>query len=236
METRAQTVRLTADFAARLNRIDTVLFDFDGVLFRTIEDHFDSWNHAFGEIGVRVQWNDFAVLEGQNFYDIARQLGSLYGISEDGMNRIAEKKNKHYFNHHRSQPYPDTERTIVRFLEEGWNAGIVTGAYRDRIMATLPDTWLEYFKIIVTADDVARTKPDPEPYLTAAALLNKKPEECLVIENAPLGVRSAVTAGMLCVAVTTTLPEEKLREADLTVSSLDEARRMITRMKNYDPS
>ncbi len=207
----------------RMNEIDTVLFDFDGVLFKTIEDHYASWDHAFGYIGKRVRWEDFAVLEGQNFYTIARQLGELYGVPDSDMAKIAEMKNKHYFKHHRPEPYPDAIQAIEKFISFRWSLGIVTGGYRERIIPSLPESWKSRFQVMVSADDVKRTKPDPEPYQLAALKLNKDSRQCLVVENAPLGVKSAVSAGMYCIAVTTTLPADYLREADFIASGMTEA-------------
>ncbi|WP_412468859.1 HAD family hydrolase [Pedobacter sp. KLB.chiD] len=61
-----------------------------------------------------------------------------------------------------------------------------------------------YFSSIVSADDVQRSKPDPETFLKAAAALNVSPADCLVFEDAPKGVESALNAGMQCIVLTTT--------------------------------
>jgi beta-phosphoglucomutase len=72
-------------------------------------------------------------------------------------------------------------------------------------------------------------KPHPEPYLKAAKALGVKPSECAVIENAPYGVASAKKAGMFCIAITSSLPKEYLKRADVVVDSLAEARIFIDR-------
>ena len=61
----------------------------------------------------------------------------------------------------------------------------------------------KYFSAIVSADDVKISKPDPETFLRAADLLNVKPSDCLVFEDAPKGVEAARRAGMNCVVLTT---------------------------------
>jgi beta-phosphoglucomutase-like phosphatase (HAD superfamily) len=61
----------------------------------------------------------------------------------------------------------------------------------------------KYFSAIVSAEDVTRSKPDPESYLKAAALLGQDPPGCLVFEDAPKGVDSARNAGMSCIVLTT---------------------------------
>ncbi len=67
----------------------------------------------------------------------------------------------------------------------------------------------------MTADDVKKGKPDPEPYLKALHHLGSKPESSVVIENAPMGIRSAKSAGLTCYAIETSLSGEYLHEADL---------------------
>lgn len=212
----------------RLRYVNTILFDFDGVLFQTIEDHYTSWQHAFATIGRKVQWEDFAKLEGQSFYAIARQLGNILDLTEDEIQNIAEIKNRHYLRHHQSKPYPDAEKTIQYFVQQKWAIGLVTGAFRERIDRTLPESWKPYFSCIITADDVGSTKPDPEPYLLAAQKLGKSVKECLVIENAPLGVQSALSAGMLCMALTTTLPQQYLLHANWIATSLSHALHLLS--------
>jgi sugar-phosphatase len=74
--------------------------------------------------------------------------------------------------------------------------------------------------IMVTADDVQHGKPDPEPYLKGAELLKVNPAECVVVEDAPAGIRAARAAGMKVISLPTTYPERDLHEADVVVSGL----------------
>lgn len=73
---------------------------------------------------------------------------------------------------------------------------------------------LALFDAVVAGDEVSQGKPHPEPYQTAASRMGFAPSECLAVENAPLGVRSAKAAGMTCVALETTLPAVRLPGAD----------------------
>jgi sugar-phosphatase len=75
-------------------------------------------------------------------------------------------------------------------------------------------------KVLVTADDVANGKPHPEPYLKGAARLGFEPTDCLVIEDAPAGIRSARTGGMKVVGITSTYAASKLVEVDALVTGL----------------
>jgi sugar-phosphatase len=75
-------------------------------------------------------------------------------------------------------------------------------------------------EILVTADDVKNGKPDPEPYLRGAELLRVDPKQCVVVEDAPAGIRAAHAAGMKVISLPSTFPEQELHEADVVVAGL----------------
>jgi sugar-phosphatase len=75
-------------------------------------------------------------------------------------------------------------------------------------------------KVLVTANDVANGKPHPEPYLTGARLLGVDPNECVVVEDAPAGIRSAHAAGMKAIGITSTYEAAELQEAEAVIRSL----------------
>jgi beta-phosphoglucomutase-like phosphatase (HAD superfamily) len=79
-----------------------------------------------------------------------------------------------------------------------------------------------YFDAIVSADDVERSKPDPETFLKAARMLNADPESCIVFEDAPKGVECAMNAGMRSVVVTTTHPKHDFRKYDNVILFIDD--------------
>jgi sugar-phosphatase len=73
---------------------------------------------------------------------------------------------------------------------------------------------------MITADDVVNGKPHPEPYLKGGELLGVNPQQCLVVEDAPAGIKSAHTAGMKVIALASTYPASALNEADGVVEKL----------------
>lgn len=79
-----------------------------------------------------------------------------------------------------------------------------------------------FFKVIVSADDVTISKPDPETFLKAATLLGVSPEDCIVFEDAPKGVESAANAGMRCVVLTTMHPKEEFSDYDNILFFIDD--------------
>jgi HAD superfamily hydrolase (TIGR01509 family) len=75
----------------------------------------------------------------------------------------------------------------------------------------------KYFTAVVNSSHIKKGKPDPEIYLKVASLLNVLPKNCLVFEDAAVGIKSAKAAGMKVIAVATTQPKEELAEADMIV-------------------
>lgn len=81
----------------------------------------------------------------------------------------------------------------------------------------------QYFNIIVSGDNVKVGKPNPETYIVAAKKLGFKPKECLVLEDATVGIKSAKSAGCICIAVKNPkTPPQDYSEADLVINSLEE--------------
>jgi sugar-phosphatase len=104
---------------------------------------------------------------------------------------------------------------------------VVTSGTRPLAEARLAAAGLPVPAVLVSAERVSAGKPDPEGYLLAAALLWIRPERCVVVEDAPAGVRAGRAAGMRVVAVATTHPAEALADAALVVGDLGELPRPL---------
>jgi sugar-phosphatase len=108
---------------------------------------------------------------------------------------------------------------LLKSIPEGrWC--VVTSGTRYLATSRLRLFHLPIPRVLVAADDVQKGKPDPEPYLKGAELLKVKPAECLVIEDAPAGIRSAHAGGMKAIALTSTYPTAELQEADVVLRNL----------------
>ena len=108
---------------------------------------------------------------------------------------------------------------LLKSIPEGcWC--VVTSGTRYLATSRLRFAQLPIPRVLVAADDVQKGKPDPEPYLKGAELLKVKPAQCLVIEDAPAGIRSAHAGGMKAVALTSTYPSSELQEADVVLQNL----------------
>ena len=101
---------------------------------------------------------------------------------------------------------------------------VVTSGTRHLATARLRLGKISSPDVLVTADDVINGKPHPEPYLKGARLLGMKPEDCLVIEDAPAGIEAAHNGGMKVIALPSTYPVESLQAADAVVSKLSQIR------------
>jgi sugar-phosphatase len=108
---------------------------------------------------------------------------------------------------------------LLKAIPEGrWC--VVTSGTRHLATSRLKLANLPVPRVLVSADDVSRGKPDPEPYLMGASLLGIIPTECLVIEDAPAGIRAACAGGMKAIGLTSTYPAPQLQEADAVVQKL----------------
>ena len=100
---------------------------------------------------------------------------------------------------------PGAGELLAEVAAAGVPHALVTGSQRPFTEAVLASTGFR-FPVTVTADDVTRTKPDPEPYLLAAKLLDADPGQCVALEDSPNGIASATGAGCRVVAVPSLLP------------------------------
>ena len=98
---------------------------------------------------------------------------------------------------------------------------------------TVPDGFLEKFDALVTGEDTRHGKPSPEPYLKAVEKLNLRPEDCLAVENAPLGIESAKKAGLYCAAVCSTLDRSYLTAADEIFASLEDFNNSVIQTMSF---
>lgn len=103
---------------------------------------------------------------------------------------------------------PGARALLDALRRDQW--AVVTSAWRSLAELRLACSGLPIPDVLVTSDDVTRSKPHPDGYLAAAARLNVAPADCLVIEDAPAGIESARAAGMRVIGITTTFPAERL--------------------------
>jgi len=204
-------------------RIKAILFDFDGVIANTLNYHVKAWQRIFEEYNVTIFPLDVCLLEGRIAEDICKLMAEKKGLSLDNstIKKMTAQKREIYNQVTKAKVYPATRKLIEILNETQFKKGLVTGSILENIEPVVEKDFLANFDVIVTGSDVNNTKPHPEPFLTAALKLGIEPHECVVIENAPSGIKSAKQAGMFCIAVKTTIKDEDyLKEADLIVDDV----------------
>ena len=192
-----------------------VFFDFDGTLIDSMPAHVSAWANILGEIGIHLEDTYFQMNEGEKAEDTISRLLGENGMSytEEQLFALIEKKRRLYRTMAPMGLIPEARVMLDQLLSKGVALDIVTGSIRSNIEAVLSEDEMNLFRNIVTPTEYRKGKPDPDPYLTALKLSGLLPGECAVLENAPLGIRSARAAGLTTVAITTTLPPKFLSEA-----------------------
>jgi beta-phosphoglucomutase len=119
------------------------------------------------------------------------------------------------------KPFPGVIKLLNAKKKGNFKLGLVSSAPKENIDLVLSELNLEgIFDCIVFGQEVSESKPSPQIYLLAARKLEVIPNDCVVIEDSPLGVKAAKTAGMKCLAIANTHPRQKLEEADKVFDSL----------------
>jgi HAD superfamily hydrolase (TIGR01509 family) len=186
-------------------KIKAILFDHDGTLVDSEITHFQLWKKVLEKHNV-----DLAEQGYKDFHsgtptprnaEILVEKHSL-SITPQALAEEKEVLTHTFLAHNTFSLMPDSLDTIKHFHSMGLKLGVVTGAGRFGVTSTLKGHQLEqYFDVITTGEDVAKSKPDPAVYLLAMKRLGVKNNECIAIEDTENGIRSAIAAGLVCCAV-----------------------------------
>lgn len=201
--------------------IKGILFDFDGVLADTMDDNYEAWRKAFKEFDIDITKQNYFILEGRKLIEVAEMLGLKHGMLPENYQKVVDLKNKFYLELHSFKFYPGVTELIER-LKNKIKICIVSASPRHKLEKTVPKEFLDKFDAVISGDDTGKGKPCPDPYLEGCKKLSLLPCECIVVENAPLGITSAKSAGIFCVAITSTLDKEFLKEADILIEKFED--------------
>ncbi len=199
------------------------IFDMDGVLTDSEPLINAAAVSMFREQGLIVRRDDFVPFVGAGENRYIGGVAEKYGFPLD----IAAAKKRTYEIYlelvpERLEAFPGARTLVLSCRAAGMKTAVASSADRIKIVANLrkiglpPESW----DAIVTGDEGLRTKPEPDIFLAAARLVGLPPEECVVVEDAPNGVRAAKAAGMRCVAVAQTFSADRLAAADLVRGNL----------------
>jgi sugar-phosphatase len=191
-----------------------ILFDMDGVLISSIGSVVRCWKRWAAMYGV-PEPEKYEVPHGMRAIEIVKMLRPDID-PEEGLRAIEDMEVEDTDG---LTVLPGVKALLESLPPERWV--IVTSATRRLLLARLEVAGLPIPARYISGDMVERGKPDPEPYRRGAELLGVRPEECVVVEDAPSGVGAGVAAGCRVLGVLGTHSAEELRAADWVTESLD---------------
>jgi beta-phosphoglucomutase len=220
-----------------LPRPEAVLFDFDGVLVDSEPMHYRAFTAVLDPLGMGFPWKEYVdTYMGFDDRDAFREAFRAKGIGLDDANlaKLVAAKSEAFLRGlcDGVTAYPGVVALIESLHAAGHPLALCSGALRSDIDPILEQLGVaRRFDVIVSADDVRRSKPDPESYSLAFARLSERcaasltvPERSVAVEDTPAGIRSAKGAGLRALAVTNSYGPGELSEADWIVESLEYVR------------
>ncbi len=207
--------------------IQAVFFDFNGVIIDDEPLHMRAYTDALKEEGIELTREDYIASLGMDDVTFVRAAyeRAERELSDEVLGRIIEAKTAAHRKLLEGElPLFPGVVTFIKALKRHHSLGLVSMARRTEIDHVLERAALaSYFDVIVSAEDATACKPDPSCYNSGLELLNRRrgeahviplrPDECLVVEDSPPGIRSARAAGMRTLGVTNTVSDRALREA-----------------------
>lgn len=193
-----------------------VLFDMDGVLYDSMPHHAIAWQESMKRFGIDMTEADAYATEGARGIDTIRQIATRQGkeVSLEEAQRMYDEKSRIFHEMPDAPIFDGVFDMMEKIKRAGMTVNVVTGSGQRPLIRRLLNDFGRYLdeNHITTAYDVKRGKPYPDPYLMGLQKAgNLKPFEGIVVENAPLGVRSGVSAGIFTVAINSgPLPDKAL--------------------------
>lgn len=208
-----------------------VLFDMDGVVYDSMPRHAVAWQQSMAHYGLTMTAADAYATEGARGIDTVREMALRQRgehISLEEAQQMYDLKSKIFHDMMPAAPVmPGIRELMAQIHACGLSIGIVTGSGQRPLIARLLSDFGDFLteEHIVTAYDVERGKPAPDPYLSGLEKMGGLlPWQALVVENAPLGVAAGVAARCFTIAVNTgPLPDEALlnQGADILFPSMN---------------
>jgi HAD superfamily hydrolase (TIGR01509 family) len=215
-----------------MSQTKAFFFDMDGVLFDSMPRHAIAWEEVMKRHGLPFTTRDCYINEGRTGESVIREAFRKVLDREatpEEVKTIYAEKSAYYHQlvKNSTETIPGVGEVLQWVKETGSQIWVVTGSGMRTLLDGLNQAFPSVFQQdrMITAYDVVNGKPDPEPYLKAWKRSGLAKEQCLVIENAPLGVRSGKAAGLTVYAVNTGVltREDLLREgADQVFDSMAE--------------
>ena len=204
--------------------IRAVLFDMDGVLYDSMGNHAVAWVQSMKKFGINMTADDAYATEGARGVDTIRYMVKQQQnreITEAEAQAMYDEKSRIFHSMPEAPIMPGILDLMEQIQQAGISIGVVTGSGQKPLIARILRDFGKYVspEHITTAYDVPRGKPNPDPYLIGLKKAgNLLPNEAIVVENAPLGVRAGRAAGIYTIAVNTgPLADEVLLDAGASI-------------------
>jgi beta-phosphoglucomutase family hydrolase len=197
-----------------MNNKQFFLFDLNGTMVDDMDYHITAWHQVFNDWEAAISWEKMKEeCYGKNEEIVERIFPGRF--SEEEVKRMSLQKEEQYKLNYK--PYlallPGLEQFLAKAHGEEIEMAIGSAAIMSNIDFVVDNLELRpYFNVIVSADEVQQSKPDPETYLSCAERLGASSAQCIVFEDSTKGVQSALNAGMKCVALTTLHEEAAFKE------------------------
>ena len=194
-------------------------FDMDGVLFDSMPLHAIAWERVMSRYGLPFTAHDTYINEGrtgESVIDEAFMTTQHRHATPEEVRVIYNEKTELFHHLGDARPIAGVAEVLRYVQAQGYQIWIVTGSAQQSLFDKLETCFPGVFtrERMITAWDVKRGKPDPEPYLKAWERSGLPKEECAVVENAPMGVQSGKAAGLTVYAVNTgILTRDDLQQA-----------------------
>lgn len=208
-----------------------LFFDMDGVLIDSMHYHTISWREAFHKYNIPVLDDELKLLGGVNFKETIEIVSKKYNVEltpEEKFQLYMHKKE--VFNENHKVKLYDNVSEFLKKLKESNNykIALVTGAIKELAELVVDEHFQNIFDTIVTGDDTHLGKPNPDPYLLAKEHLLAN--DGYVIEDSVMGIRAGKAAGLNVLAISTTLPKEHLKEADIVFDNHNDLYQYIEKL------
>ena len=207
--------------------IKALIFDFDGTILDTETPEYESWCAVYADFDCELplaHWvNTIGRGHDQITFDPYTYLQFSSGKTID-RDVIRARRRDHFASRMSREPLRAGVREYLQAAREaGLRLAIASSSDRAWILEHLERfDLLPFFEVIRCANDVSRTKPDPELYLSTAASLNLSPAEVAAFEDSPNGALAAKNAGVFCVVVPNPMTRHLVFDApDMTIESLE---------------
>jgi beta-phosphoglucomutase-like phosphatase (HAD superfamily) len=177
------------------------LFDCDGTIADSMPLHYVGWQKALAEWRCEFSEKLFYAWGGMSTREIVERLNTQQGLKMP-VDEVLRRKEDFYL---AELPHLKAVPEIQQCIESNYGRipfAVVSGSTRDSVIASLSAlNLLDRFDAMVCAGEYVNSKPDPEPFLLAAAKLSVPPEDCLVFEDTEMGIQAATAAGMASVKI-----------------------------------